>query len=205
MLRLGDIGSSKLDADSNVLLVQVENSITDDVHNDCYVYGALGVTSRPYPADDNGSVEAFFMDSGTSYTSIIAMRDTRCASIYGALKPGDTVLHSHGINQCAQVQLKDEKKQVVLVTETSDDKHAMVLLDGVEDKLLMSLKGYVIQISDDGIALTDKTGEAGIFIKDGTVAIMGKVVLGGLVPTAPVACFVNGAPASGTGVFVAAL
>ncbi len=114
---------------------------------------------------------------------IIGARDTRTAKIAGNLKPGDTVVHSTGPKQAAQLQLKEDKRQAMLVTKGSDGKQAMLLLDGKNDKVTIAAFGFVIDISKSSgtMSLMSPNGQNGIVISDSGTRIMGQIVhnLGG--------------------------
>jgi hypothetical protein len=130
----------------------------------------LGVTSMPYPADASGSaqgIKARNVDGKDGV--IIGARDTRSAAIVGNLKPGDTVLHSTGPSQAAQVQCKEEKRQVVLATKDSTGKTAAAVLDGVNDKFSLAAFGHLVEISrENGISLAHESGNGLTIGPEGT-------------------------------------
>lgn len=172
-------------------------------------YQCLGVAAMPYQASDGNtdSAEAIVLTGVASQDGVIVgMRDCRTAKIVGTMRPGDTVLHSTGPNQAAQLQLREEARQASLISKSKrTGKHFGVFLDGEADTLTVNCgKHGTIHISPaDGMVLTDQTGKASIQLVDGKVIIMGQVILGGRVPSAPV---LSGAPPGiqTPGVFVGA-
>lgn len=141
----------------------------------------LGVTSAPWPADDSGHAEGVVVrDCGGRNAVCIGARDTRTASIVGNLKPGDTVVHSTGPEQSAQLQLKEAKRQAVLATKGTDTKQILVLLDGQNDKVQVLAFGGIIEMARSGsgarIVMSDGQG-GGIHIEGGQVVFDGTVML----------------------------
>ena len=197
-----DLGASKLDDDTGVPLYQGKGCAFSDDPNDAPSFDdtpvmcQLGVTALPYPADSGGNAEGLVCKGIAGYDGIVVgARDTRSNSVVGKMKAGDTVVHSTGPEQAAQLQLKEEKRQCALVTKGSNGKTMGLFLDGEKDQGMMTVGGCVIEISDGGISMTDKTGKAGIIIKNGVVAILGQIILGGKVPSIPMAA-VAAAPAA---------
>jgi len=190
-----DLGASKLDDDTGVPLYQGKGCAFSDDPNDAPSFDdtpvmcQLGVTALPYPADSGGNAEGLVCKGIAGYDGIVVgARDTRSNSVVGKMKAGDTVVHSTGPEQAAQLQLKEEKRQCALVTKGSNKKTVGVFLDGKDDKVTVTGFGMVIEISDEyGISLVGKDGTAGISIHDGRVTIFGEVVLGGKTPFMPVA------------------
>lgn len=174
-----------------VPMVKGVQPVTDDADaepfGDLPMMQALGLSSAPWPADAAGRCEGVVIGPiGGRDAVCVGARDTRTAGIIGNLKPGDTVVHSTGPQQAAQLQLKEAKRQAILSTKTSDGKTAVCGLDGVKNQFAVAILGYMLEISEaNGIVLADKTGTAGIQIKDGIASVFGTVVLGGRTPVAP--------------------
>jgi hypothetical protein len=181
------LGASKL-AETGAALWQAVRAITDDVSDvepfgEIDVFQALGVSSMPYPADDSGHAEGVIVENcGNMDAVCVGARDTRTAKITGNLKPGDTVLHSTGPSQAAQVQCKEEKRQVVLATKNKAGETQALLIDGNKEKFQVAVGGCMLEIADGGFTLTDASGKASIIIRNGTINLVGKIVLGGLTP-----------------------
>lgn len=195
-----------------VPVVKASQPLTDDSDTEPFgdvpLMQALGLSSAPWPASPEGHCEGVVLGPiGGRDAVCVGARDTRTAAIIGNLAPGDTVVHSTGPQQAAQLQLKEAKRQAILSTKTTDGKTAVCGLDGLNNKFVTAIFGYMFEISEaNGICLTDATGNAGIQIKDGTVSVFGTVVLGGRVPLAPVHSGVGAGPTSipTPGVFVGA-
>jgi hypothetical protein len=147
------------------------------------VYQALGVTSLPYPKDENGWAEAVALRNvGGRNAVYVGARDTRSAAIVGAMKPGDTVVHSTGPKQAAQLQLKEEKRQAVLYTKDTNNEGVAIVLDGKNNKIQIAGFGATIEIDKDGnISMIGKSGN-GILIQESGVHIKGKLKVAGLLP-----------------------
>lgn len=193
-----DIGSSTLDAETNVLTVNGKDEPLSDDDSDAGsfdeigYFGQLGCTARPYPADDSGGAQAIAMSGvGDRDGEIIGMRDTRVASVVGQLKPGDTALYSTGPQHAARLMLKEEKRQSVLMSKQANGKDIIVSLDGNSNKITITGMKQVLELSEDGITLAN--GGAYIMLKaDGTVAINGSKVLIGNRGNTPAALAATG-------------
>ena len=76
----------------------------------------------------------------------------------------------------------------------------ILLIDGKNDKIQITAFGQMFEMSKtDGITITDGSA-ASIRIKDGVVALLGQVCLGGMIPFQPVIAgpsSVAGVPAAG--------
>lgn len=141
----------------------------------------LGITAFPWPADANGHAEGVLVrECGGRSAVCVGGRDTRCAKIVGNGKPGDTILHSTGPNQSAQVQLKEEKRQVVLATLDTQSKQILVVADGKNDKVQVLAFGAIIEMKRQGggaeISISNGQG-AGIHLSGNTVVFDGTVLL----------------------------
>ena len=193
MAELVDAGAAKLDPKTGALLVQCKAAPVSEEgdapdYGDAPVFACLGVTSMPYPADENGGAQLVVADDIPGVDgAVIGGRDTRSAKIVGNLKPGDTVVHSTGPKQAAQLQLKEGKRQAVLASKDTRGQTMVAMLDGVNDKVQIAAFGHIVEVSrENGICLVADGGGAGIQISGSIVSIFGTVVLGGRTPTAPV-------------------
>lgn len=175
-------------AKTGVALWQALRPITDDeTDNEPFgeidVFQGLGLTSFPYPADKDGHAEGVIVTNcGNKNAVCVGARDTRTAKIVGNGKPGDTILHSTGPSQSAQVQLKEAKRQVVLATKNSNDETQALLIDGKNEKFQIAVGGCMFEIADGGFTLTDASGRGTLIVRNGTINLVGKVVAGGLTP-----------------------
>lgn len=178
------IGASKLV--EGVALWQGYTEASDDDADkepldDGDVFQGLGLTSMPYPADDDGYAEGVCArGSGARDVVWLGARDTRTAAAVGNLKAGDTCLHSTGPQQAAQIQCKEDKRQALMATKASNGKSMLVLLDGTNDKFQVSLGGMVIDMSakDKTMTLSNGAG-ASIMMQGNTIALNGNVITGG--------------------------
>lgn len=178
-----------LDAETGAPLVSAKQPITgdDDVEDfgDAPLMQCLGVSSAPYGKTDDGYCEGVIATGVGSRDAVcIGARDTRTAKIIGKLSPGDTVVHSTGPNQAAQLQLKEAKRQAALVSKTADGKTLVIYLDG-KNKALNALTPWGrIEISEsNGVVLSSSTGQARIQLTDDKIILSGTLMLGGAVPT----------------------
>ena len=150
----------------------------------------LGVTAIPYPPDAQGGAEGVVLEGVGGLPGVcVAAWDTRTFAIAGNASPGDTIVHTTGPSRAAQLQLKETKKQAVLVTRGSDGKQMMLTLDGTNDVVQVLAFGNIIEVGKRGISLN--VGNSGIDITDDGVTIRGaNVVLGGFAvpPGAVLAC-----------------
>lgn len=178
-------GTAALDSESNALLVQCKGSVISEEDGNVEDYGAapimcaLGVTAVPYQATPDGSVELVVAtDIPGIDGAVIAARDTRNAAIVGAAKPGDTVVHSTGPKQAAQLQLKEEKQIAALLSKSSSGKTMAVILDGTNDKLQITAMGALFEIDNSGDVKIVGKGGAGIMLQGDQVHFGGTVNLG---------------------------
>lgn len=147
------------------------------------VFQGLGLTSAPWPSDDSGKAEAVCVRGVAGRDTVyVGARDTRSASIVGNLKPGDTVVHSTGPQQAAQLQLKEKKRQAALVSKNSAGKTMVFLLDGEADKAQIVLAGMAFEMNAKEKTILLTNGKASIIIDGDVIALDGVVVPGGTKP-----------------------
>lgn len=147
------------------------------------VMQALGIASRPYPADENGRAEGIVARGVTGRSACyLGARDTRSATIVGNLRDGDTVLHSTGPQQAAQVQCKEDKRQVVMATKDPAGKTMVCMLDGTTNKFQVVLNGMILEMNGETKTITLSNGQASIIMQGSTIALDGDVILGGTIP-----------------------
>ncbi len=146
------------------------------------VYQALGISSMPYPANDEGAAEGVITTDCAGRDAVcIGARDTRNAKLVGKLKPGDTTVHSTGPGSVSQCFLKHEKKQAGLATEDADGKTMLFLLDGKNKKAQLAARGAMIEIGADGSITLVAKGGAGIKFAD-KIYLLGELSLPGMTP-----------------------
>jgi hypothetical protein len=144
---------------------------------------SLGVTSLPFPKDDDGYAEGVGLrDCGGKSLVCIGGRDTRNAKLVGKMGPGDTTVHSTGPGSVAQCFLKHKKKQAGLATDDVDGKSMMFLLDGKNKKMQLTARKAMLEFAPNGdISLVNAEG-AGILIQGGKIVILGDLSLPGMLP-----------------------
>ncbi len=178
------LGASHVTAEG-VTVAQAVVPLSDDTHDvepfgEIDLMSCLGVSALPWPQDKTGHAECVIARNCGGRDAVgIGGRDTRSSKIVGKMKPGDTVVHSTGPNQAAQLQLKEEKKQAALVSEDSDGHTMMVILDGKNNRIQITGFGNMIELSPKGINIVS-VGD--VLINGETIAIAGSVILGGLKP-----------------------
>jgi hypothetical protein len=182
------LGAARV-TDKGVPLVQAVQPVTNDQDDieplgDAEVFQCLGVTSIPWPKTKEGYAEGLaILNVGGRDVVLVGARDLRTAKIVGKMKPGDTVVHSTGPEQAAQLQLKEKSRQAVLATKDSKKETMLFILDGTEDEAMVIAAGNVFKMSrKDGVIISDASGKGGIQIKDGTVRILGTLMLPGSAP-----------------------
>jgi hypothetical protein len=179
-------------------VVPLTNEIDDvEPFGDVDLFQGLGITALPYPADASGSAEGVILrNCGGRDAVCIGGRDTRSAAIVGNMKPGDTVVHSTGPAQAAQLQLKEEKRQAVLATKDSRKQTVAIVLDGKNDHIQIAGFGAAVQLDKNGnISMFNASG-AGIVIDGDNVTISGNLKLPGMLPGL---CLMQGPPTGSPG------
>jgi hypothetical protein len=147
------------------------------------VFQGLGLTSMPFPADAKGKAEGVCLRGVAGRdTTFVGARDTRSAPIVGNAKPGDTIIHSTGPQQAAQVQCKEEKRQVIAATKDKNGKGMAVLLDGGSGKVQITIPGMFFEMNSNDGSFIISNGKASIIMQGEAIALDGKVILGGLNP-----------------------
>jgi len=182
------INTSKLDDTNKLPLVQATVPITNDEDYESFGevagYQALGVTALPYPPDDAGAAEGVVLrDVGNLTGAIIGARDERCAGVVANMQPGDAVLHSCDPQAKAQVRVH-ANRQVALVTEGTDGKTMLSLLDGKNDKITITAFGGLIEMTKDGINIVAPGSKASILLKGDQIILLGNVQIGTATATA---------------------
>jgi len=181
--QLVNLGGSSLDKETNALLVQCQGAPIDEDgtapdFGSVPIMCALGLTARPYQATDDGSAQALIVDVAGFQGVVVGARDTRSAKIVGKLDPGDTVVHSTGKEQAAQLQLKELKRMAALLSKTTGGKTMAVILDGTKDKLQVTHAGAIIEIDKGGDISIVNGGGAGLLLQGSNVHVLGNLVAG---------------------------
>lgn len=144
------------------------------------VYQSLGVSSAPWPKDDNGWAEAVVFKNCAGRTAFcVAARDTRSAKIVGNLKPGDTVVHSTGPSQAPQLQLKEATNGAVLLSKSKKTgKSMMIHIDGENGTVQITHAGAMFEIDDAGDVSILNAAGAGFLIQGQDIFPTGTLHLG---------------------------
>lgn len=186
------INTTELDPDTKLPMVTASVPITgpDDVETFGAVanYQALGITVNPFPPSDDGAAEGVILrDVGNLNGAIVGMRDARCSSVVASLAPGDAVLHSCDPQAKAQVRVH-ANRQIAMVTEGTDGKTMLQLLDGKNDKITIAAFGGIIEMTPNGISLVAPGGNASILMEGKQITLLGNVQIGKNVPDSVVLC-----------------
>lgn len=186
------INTSTLDEDNKLPLIQATVPITSDDDYESFgevaSYQALGVTALPFAPTDAGAAEGVILrDVGNLNGAIIGARDERCAGVVSTMQPGDTVLHSCDPEAKAQVRVH-ANRQIAMVTEGSDGKTMVSMLDGKNDKITITAFGGIIEMTPDGISIVAPGSKSSILLSGDQITLLGKVQLGGIAPTHVVLC-----------------
>lgn len=184
-MNICEAGACSIDKETGALLVQCNSAAVDEDgtapgFGSIPMMQALGVTSMPYPADKDGHAELTVDEDVPGYTAVVTGgRDTRSAAIAGKLEPGDTVVHSTGPKQAAQLQLKEKTGIAGLLSKTLRAGKTMgLVLNGLKEAAQLFHAGGLIQIDKFGdIQIVNKEG-SGILIKGKNVHVIGNAVLG---------------------------
>ncbi len=182
------LGASSLDEETGAVRWQANVPIhddTEDIENlgEIDAVQALGVASRPYPKDEAGFAEGILLRGCGGRSAVcVAARDTRTARIVGNLEPGDTAVHSTGPNQAAQLLLKEQKKQAVLLSKDSRDNAMVLVLDGKNDKVQIAARGAIFEINASGDVSIASSGGAAILLQGQDIHILGTLHLPGMSP-----------------------
>lgn len=209
-LEIIDLGASKLDETNNVLTVQAGVADDDDFesYDDISLWGQLGITARPYPADDSGAAQGLVVKERDGL--VISTRDTRTADVYGQLQEGDVAIHSTGPKHASRIFLKEDARSVILMSKDSNDKDILITVDGKNDKIQIAGFKCAFEMSPEGITvgasgLTGsammmlKSADASVWLNGSAIHLDGAVYLGptvGLAVPNPAMYALNSNPAT---------
>ena len=187
MVEVVRLGASEQSTATKSVGWQAHNPITGDHDFEDFgvldVMQGLGITSSPWPTDADGYAEGFVISGGgTRNGVIVGARDTRTAKALGTVRPGDTILHSTGPQQAAQVQCKESKRQVVSYTKDSEGTGMVIMLDGKNDKYQVLVRGAMIEIAPNGDMSLVGAGGASILLQGGDIFLNGNVHMAGIPP-----------------------
>lgn len=144
-------------------------------------FQSLGHYAVPFPKTAEGYAEGVVArDVGNRDAVLLGARDTRTQNVVGAAKPGDTIVHSTGPNQAAQLQLKEEKRQAALLSKDSRGETMAVLMDGKNDKVTVVALGCVFEMKRGEVSITN--GTAAILLQGGDIVLNGTIRFPGIPP-----------------------
>ena len=183
-VKVAALGHSTLDEYGRVRIQASLDGLDEQQYPAAHYFAGLGVAAMPYGPSEDGHCEGILLDHFGGYTGVIVgARDGRTTGVYGKLGPGDTVMHSTGPKQAAQVQCKEEGQIVAAITKDSKGKTCGIIIQGEDDTISVVAFGHLVQITrDGGIQLSSRNGQNGISVTDDVVHIRGNVVLGGMAP-----------------------
>jgi len=191
-LRIVTLNGGERDKETNAPIADAFTQLTDDATDEknrepaglLPLMSCLGITALPYPPTKEGHAEGIAAENVGGLPGVcVAGWDTRCASITCNAKPGDTILHSTGPNKAAQVQCKEEKRQLVICTQDVDGNQQIFLLDGKNKKVQILANGAIWQIDEKGNTdICSPNGGNGITVSNDAVWLRGTVILGGANP-----------------------
>jgi hypothetical protein len=179
-----DLGSARLDPQTNALLVQGKTGPCGTDENDAPDLGdapimcALGVTSLPWPSNDNGRAQGIKLDVPGTNGVVVGARDTRSAKVVAEMSAGESSLHSTGPDFDSRFFAKDQLAAIVV----GDD--MAFSMDRKEKQITISAFGCHFELSEaNGIVLM--AGGAMLQLHAGVASLVGQVVLGGRNPVQP--------------------
>ncbi len=181
-LDLVDLAASGLDQKTNAVWVQCKGApVSEDEAPDfgrAPFMQALGVSSRPAPANEKGNAQGIMAVGVCGYDGVcVGAHDNRCSKVFGEIKPGETALHATGENFDSRVLCKDQLVAIVV----GDD--MVFVVDRKKKQIVMNCPGGTLQLGGgNGVLLMDETGKASLQLKGGVAMLLGNVVLGGRNP-----------------------
>lgn len=141
------------------------------------VFSSLGITAMPADVDEDGAAEGLIVrDCAGTNGIVIGARDERTAGATAQLQPGETCVHSTGPDFDSRMFCKNKSISFIV-----GNKSAMVL---ELDSFKVAVGGCTFEMSaENGIVLTDASGNAWITLKDGEAWVAGNSVkLGASIP-----------------------
>lgn len=204
MIRLVDVVGSELEPQTNSVVVNFRGAVisgdgdeTDSNFAQGELFGSLGVTARPFGADERGNAEALVDDSNNISLSL---RDPRIGvDLYGEMDPGDTCIHATDPTQSARMIFKGQDRQVVIVVKKKNGKELSLSIGGDEEAFTVAANGSTLNMADDGTcSFLSKFGSgiicdaSGVWVKGASVKLgakpnqaLNKLIIPSLVTTCP--------------------
>jgi hypothetical protein len=130
---------------------------------DTPMYGMANVVSVPLPPENGEAAQALCVENGVR-RRVVAMRDNRIAAQGGTLKPGDTAIFT---DREAKLLVKRDTDQVIAYTKgASSGNSQMILNDGENDQIVLTVGGAFISIGQESIVLAVNGGASLTLTKD---------------------------------------
>jgi hypothetical protein len=106
------------------------------------LFGQLGITAIPWPADDRGNAQGTVDETVPGHNGVItSVRDARAAGIVQELAPGETAIHSTGPDFDSLVLLKKQLAAIMvgddcaIVMDRENKRfYGLVLRDALRDR-----------------------------------------------------------------------
>ncbi len=175
-----EASSSRLDPTTGALLVRCKGpSVSDDDDEQRPDYGELpffgcpGVTSKPAPADKDGTAAEYAVEKVPGSDGIVVGgRDVRTADVIEELGDGETCLHATGKGFGSRVFCKDNLVAIVV----GDD--VVINIDRREQKIQIAAFEQMFEMNGKTKEINLTTGDAGLQIGHGKVIVHGELVPG---------------------------
>ena len=154
------LGAATLNSQTKVVTVELSRETGLDGEGEpmgtAPMLMALGHAALPIGPDDKGHAEGVLLSPCGPYTAaIIGANDTRSASVYGELAPGETAIFSTGADATkrARVFCKEDSLSLLVGNDT------LILVDRKNKAINISGFGHTVEISDaNGILLAESGG-----------------------------------------------
>jgi len=174
-----DILNTIRDTVTQSILAQTGDVIGESVFGDrAEWWQHVGFASRP-PKPTKGKAAAQGIQIKRSdRDAVIASRDTRGQTIYGALGDGETAIYASGANGTSQgrVLIKDDGSVNLYTTQGNSSGGSSILIQASPTGCSIATPWGAFTMDSNGIKI-GTTGGAGIQLgADGTVAIIGTTV-----------------------------
>lgn len=170
-----DILNAVRDA-TGFILLQLGDVIAEQAESqEAELWGPFGLCSIPAPATPGKSAAQGIAITRSDRDLCIAGRDSRCASIYGQLSPGETCVYA-SLGQARTLYKKDGSITHVTTDDNTSSGKTVAERLGPDGWRVTTPKATLIA-NDDGILFTTQSGKAWIHLQDdGTVTIAGTTI-----------------------------
>lgn len=160
IIKIGeDVLGTSIGAVKNMISAQLGDSVNGDVESDnAEWWQHVGFASRPSKANPGESGCQVLAIEESDYDICFASRDTRVASIYGSLGPGETCIYAGGPDGkgTGRILLKNDgstETLSALVLKSSNQEPIILQLTSEGKVVLAAGSNGAINIDSDGIKL----------------------------------------------------